>query len=266
MQQPYKKNNDRFKPQRKPSLQPKEQHAIYGIHAIMEAISAGQDLNKIIVQKGEASTLLQQLLKQARDLNIPLQYVPKESNLFPASKNHQGVLAHISPISYHKLENIIPQIFEKGEVPFVLVLDRITDVRNFGAIARSAYCAGVHALVIPDSGSAQITDDAIKTSAGALHHIPVCREKNMKTTMELLNQSGLVTVGCSEKGKQLLHQLDLTVPVAIIMGNEETGIAEDIIKRCTHLAKIPLELGVQSLNVSVAAGIAAYETIRQRIA
>lgn len=265
MQQPYRKNNSRFNQQHKPTPKPKEHQAIYGIHAITEAISAGQDLNKIIIQKGEASPLLQQLLKQARDLNIPLQYVPKESSLFPSSKNHQGVLAHVSPINYHKLENIIPQIFENGEVPFILLLDRVTDVRNFGAIARSAYCAGVHAIVIPDSGSAQITDDAIKTSAGALHHIPVCREKNMKTTMELLNQSGLTTIACSEKGKQMLHELNLTVPVAIVMGNEETGIADDIIKRCTHLAKIPLEFGVQSLNVSVAAGIAAYETVRQRL-
>lgn len=241
------------------------QQAIYGIHAITEAINSGKDLNKLIVQRGDTSPLLQTLLKQARDLNIATQFVPRESALFKNSKNHQGVLAYVSPISYHKLEDIIPQVFEKGEVPFILLLDRVTDVRNFGAIARSAYCAGVHALVIPDSGSAQITDDAIKTSAGALHHIPVCREKNMKTTMELLNQSGLITVGCSEKGKQHLHQLNLTIPLAIIMGNEETGIADDIIKRCTHLAKIPLEFGVQSLNVSVAAGIAAYETVKQRL-
>lgn len=239
--------------------------AIYGIHAITEAINSGKDFNKLIVQRGDASPLLLALLKQARDLNIATQYVPRESALFKNSKNHQGVLAYVSPISYHKLEDIIPQVFEKGELPFILILDRVTDVRNFGAIARSAYCAGVHALVIPDSGSAQITDDAIKTSAGALHHIPVCREKNMKTTMELLNQSGLITVGCSEKGKHLLHQLNLKVPVAIIMGNEETGIADDIIKRCTHLAKIPLDFGIQSLNVSVAAGIAVYETVRQRL-
>ncbi len=266
MQESYKRNNyNRFKPQHKPSQQPKEQQAIYGIHAITEAIAAGQDLNKIIVQKGEASNLLQQLLKQARDLDIPLQYVPRESSLFQSSKNHQGVLAFVSPVHYHKLENILPQLFEEGKTPFILLLDRITDVRNFGAIARSAYCGGVHAIVIPDQGSAQITDDAIKTSAGALHHIPVCREKNMKTTMELLNQSGLVTVGCSEKGKGMLHQIDLTVPVAIVMGNEETGIADDVVKRCTHLAKIPLEMGVQSLNVSVAAGIAVYETVRQRL-
>lgn len=253
------------RPKGLPEKSKNTQQAIYGIHAITEAIAAGKEINKILLQRGEAGSLLQSLIKQVRELNIPTQYVPKESHLFPSGKNHQGVLAYLSPVSYHKLENILPQVFEEGKVPFVLVLDRITDVRNFGAIARSAYCAGVHAIVIPDQGSAQITDDAIKTSAGALHHIPVCREKNMKTVMELLNQSGLITVGCSEKGKMLLHKIDLTVPVAIIMGNEETGIADDIIKRCSELARIPMEFGVQSLNVSVAAGIAAYEVVRQRL-
>lgn len=238
---------------------------IYGIHAITEAINAGKELNKVVIQRGEAGPLLQSLLKLVREHDIPTQYVPRESNLFPTNKNHQGVLAFVSPITYHKLEYVIPQLFEEGKIPFVLILDRVTDVRNFGAIARSAYCAGVHAIVIPDQGSAQVNDDAIKTSAGALHHIPVCREKNMKTTMELLNQSGITTIGCTEKGKQLLHQLDMTQPIAVIMGNEETGISDEIIKRCSSLAKIPMEFGVQSLNVSVAAGIACYEVVRQRL-
>lgn len=259
-QNPNRKNN-RFRSEKSAD----KQQAIYGIHAISEAIAAGKEINKVIVQRGEAGPLLQSLLKQIRDLSIPTQFVPRESNLFPAGKNHQGILAQLSPVSYHKLENILPGLFEEGKVPFILVLDRVTDVRNFGAIARSAYCGGVHAIVIPDQGSAQVNEDAIKTSAGALHHIPVCREKNMKTTMELLNQSGLLTVGCSEKGAQLLHQLDLTVPVAIIMGNEESGISDDIIKRCGSLARIPMEFGVQSLNVSVAAGIATYEVVRQRL-
>ncbi|MES2689488.1 MAG: 23S rRNA (guanosine(2251)-2'-O)-methyltransferase RlmB [Bacteroidota bacterium] len=259
---PFNTNRSNF---RAPKPDANKQQAIYGIHAIVEAIAAGKELNKVLIQKGEAGSLLQSLTKQLRDAGVPTQYVPKESNLFPSNKNHQGVLAYLSPVSYHKLENILPQVFEEGKVPFIMVLDRVTDVRNFGAIARSAYCAGVHALVIPDQGSAQITDDAIKTSAGALHHIPVCREKNMKTVMELLNQSGLLTVGCSEKGKGMLHQVDLSIPVAIIMGNEETGISDEIMKRCTQLARIPLDLGVQSLNVSVAAGIAAYEVVRQRL-
>jgi 23S rRNA (guanosine2251-2'-O)-methyltransferase len=244
---------------------PSKPQAIYGIHAVTEAITAGKELNKLIIQRGEAGSLLQSLIKLAREAGIPTQYVPKESQLFPSNKNHQGVLAHISPVSYHKLENVLPQLFEEGKTPFILLLDRVTDVRNFGAIARSAYCAGVHAIVIPDQGSAQVNEDAIKTSAGALHHIAVCRENNMKTVMELLNQSGLITVACTEKGKELLHQVDLSVPVAMIMGNEETGISDDILKRCSNLARIPMDFGVQSLNVSVAAGIACYEVVKQRL-
>lgn len=259
---PFNKSN--FKDRDSSNSRPKQQ-GVYGIHAITEAVLAGKEINKVIIQRGEAGPLLQSLLKLLRERDIPTQYVPKESNLFPSNKNHQGVVAFLSPISYHKLDHVIPQLFEEGKVPFILLLDRVTDVRNFGAIARSAYCAGVHAIVIPDQGSAQVNDDAIKTSAGALHHLPVCREKNMKTVMELLNQSGITTVGCTEKGNTLLHQEDLTVPVAVIMGNEETGISEDIIKRCAHLAKIPMEFGVQSLNVSVAAGIACYEVVRQRL-
>ena len=260
----YGQQDGNFSRTEKPATS--NQQAIYGIHAITEAISAGKELNKIIIIRGDTSPLLQSLAKQARDLRIPTQYVPKESNLFPSNKNHQGVLAYVSPVSYHKLENILPQLFEEGKVPFILVLDRITDVRNFGAIARSAFCAGVHTIVIPDQGSVQVNDDAIKTSAGALHHIPICRESNMKTLMELLNQSGVYTVGCTEKGKGLIHQVDLTVPVAIILGSEDTGISDDIIKRCATLARIPMDFGVQSLNVSVAAGIVAYEVVRQRLA
>jgi len=240
------------------------QNFIYGIHAIQEAMEAGKQLNKLLVQRGEASVLLQALLKEARNHQIPIQYLPKESASFPSNKNHQGVVAQVSPISYFKLEQVLPTLFEEGLVPFIMVLDKITDVRNFGAIARSAYCAGIHALVIPEQGGALITDDSIKTSAGALHHIKVCRENNMKTVMELLNQSGVATIGCSEKGKSYIQHADLAVPVALIMGNEETGISDEVLKRCSQLVKIPLEFGVQSLNVSVAAGIAAYEVVRQR--
>ena len=248
----------------KPNQAEKHQ-AVYGIHAVSEALAAGKELNKVIIQNGETGPLLQTLLQQLKQSGIPIQYAPKTSAVFPTHKNHQGVMAYISPVAYYKLENLLPQLYEEGKVPFLMLLDRITDVRNFGAIARTAYCAGIHAIIIPETGSVTVTEDAIKTSAGALHHIPVCREKNMKTVMELLNQSGVLTVGMSEKGKQLLHQLDLTVPVAIIMGNEETGISNDVIKKCTELVRIPMDAGVDSLNVSVASGIAAYEVVRQRL-
>jgi 23S rRNA (guanosine2251-2'-O)-methyltransferase len=249
--------------ERKPKEIP---NLIFGIHAVLEAMDSGKEINKVIVQKGlTKSDEVEKILKTARTRQIPVQQVPKENSLFPYGKNHQGVLAFISPVAYHKLENILPQLFEEGKTPFILVLDRITDVRNFGAIARSAYCGGVHAIVVPETGAAQVTDDAVKTSAGALLKIPVCREHNMKTVMELLNQSGLATVACTEKANKDLPFIDFTGPVAVIMGSEEDGISPDIIRRASHMAKIPMEMGVGSLNVSVAAGIAIYEAVRQRM-
>jgi 23S rRNA (guanosine2251-2'-O)-methyltransferase len=238
---------------------------IYGQHAVLEALLAAKDINKVIVQTSAKSEVLNEILKKCKQQAIPIQYAPKEKFLFLHQKNHQGVMAYLSPIAFQSIEDIIPQLFEEGKNPFILVLDRITDVRNLGAIARSAYCAGIHAIVIPATDSAPINEDAVKTSAGALMHIPICREKNFKTVLELLNQSGILTIACSEKAKKNFHELDLTVPLAIIMGNEETGISPDILKKCEEMAKIPLGLGVQSLNVSVAAGIAVYETVRQRI-
>ncbi len=243
----------------------KDHTQIYGIHAVSEALSSGTELNKIIIQKGLRNPQTDEIMKLARQRGIPVQQVPRESNVFPHSRNHQGVIAIISPVSYYKLEDIIPQLFEEGKTPFILVLDHITDVRNFGAIARTAFCGGVHAIVIPEQGGAPVNEDAIKTSAGALMKIPVCREKNYKTVMELLNQSGIKTVACTEKGNKELPFVDLTEPVAIVMGSEETGISNEVIRKCAQLVKIPLEAGVSSLNVSVAAGIAIYETVRQRM-
>jgi 23S rRNA (guanosine2251-2'-O)-methyltransferase len=237
---------------------------IYGQHAILEALLANRDINKVLIQQALKSEIISQIISKCKELEIPFQYVPKEKFSFLQQKNHQGVMAYLSPITFQKIEDIIPQLFEEGKTPFILVLDRITDVRNLGAIARTAYCAGVNAIVIPLTENALINEDAVKTSAGALMHIAVCREKNLKTTMELLNQSGITTIACTEKAKQNFNDLDLSIPIAIIMGNEETGISPDILKKCTEMAKIQLSFGVQSLNVSVAAGIAMYEAVRQR--
>jgi 23S rRNA (guanosine2251-2'-O)-methyltransferase len=242
----------------------REDNTIYGIHALEEALDAGKTINKVMVTKGLKNELLEQVLKKARNKGIAVQMVPKESAVFPRQRNHQGVVANISPVAYYSLEDLLPSLFEKGIEPFIIVLDQITDVRNFGAIARSAVCAGVHALVIPKMGSVLVTDDAIKTSAGALLKIPVCREMNMKTTMELLNQSGVTTVGLSEKANKELPYVELTGPVALVMGSEETGLSLDVLKRCAMLTKIPMFAGVGSLNVSVAAGIAMYEVVRQK--
>lgn len=236
---------------------------IYGVHALEEALSSGTELQKVYILRDAPNTSYQHILNQCRQRDIPIQQVPSQNEIW-RNKSHQGIAATVSPITYYELEMLIPQIYEKGETPFLILLDRVSDVRNFGAIARSAYCAGAHGIIIAQSGAAPVNEDAIKTSAGALMHIPVCREKNMKTVMELLNQSGIHTLACSEKGKDTIDQIDLNQPLAIIMGNEETGISTDILKRCSSLARIPMDQGVQSLNVSVAAGIILYETVRQR--
>ncbi|MCF8255201.1 MAG: 23S rRNA (guanosine(2251)-2'-O)-methyltransferase RlmB [Bacteroidia bacterium] len=240
------------------------QSTIYGVHAIKEAFDAGSELSKVLVQKGMLGGGIEDIISLCRKSQIPVQYVPKEKFYSFKNKNHQGVVAYISPISYYSIEQIVPKIFEDGETPFILVLDRLTDVRNLGAIARTALCAGVHAIVIPQTDSAPVNEDAVKTSAGALLKIPVCREKNLKTVMEYLNQSGFNTLGCTEKASDGLDQIDLTGPLAIVMGNEETGISNDVLKKCSALGKIPMDFGVSSLNVSVAAGIAMYEALMQR--
>jgi 23S rRNA (guanosine2251-2'-O)-methyltransferase len=241
-----------------------KENIIYGTHAVKEALDAGKDLIKIQVMKGIFNPALDELLKAARGAQVPVQTVPKEKFFNLKDKNHQGVMAFSSPISYHSLEQIIPSLFEQGETPFVIILDGVKDVRNLGAIARTALCAGVHALVVPLTDTAPVNEDAIKTSAGALHKLPVCREKHLKTTLEYLNQSGFTTVACTEKAKDSISQTDLTGPLAIVMGGEETGISLELIKKCSALAQIPMNFGVSSLNVSVAAGIIMYEALMQR--
>jgi len=241
-----------------------DNQTIFGIHSVKEALESGVELGKIIIQRDVRNDVINEIVGKARTKGVPVQFVPREKFLFLRNKTHQGIAAFLSSVEYQSLENIVPLIFESGKVPLILILDRITDVRNFGAIARSAYCAGVDAIVIPETGSAQINDDAVKTSAGALLKIPVCREKHLKTSIEFLNQCGFTTIACSEKARKNIDEMDFNAPIAIIMGNEETGISTDLIRKCGELAKIPLESGVQSLNVSVAAGIILYECVRQR--
>jgi 23S rRNA (guanosine2251-2'-O)-methyltransferase len=192
------------------------------------------------------------------------QQVPVEKLNRLTLKNHQGVVAFISPIIYQKIENIIPEIFEKGETPLILVLDCITDVRNMGAIARTAECAGVQAIVVPSKGSAQINPDAVKTSAGALYKIPVCRHDNLVQTVRFLQESGLQIVCCTEKTNDFIYKPDYSAPTAIVMGSEEDGVRNEIIRIADHLAKIPMYGEIESLNVSVATGVILYEAIRQR--
>lgn len=238
---------------------------IFGIRAVIEAIESGKEIESIYVQKGISGGLYRELRQIAGRYELPLQLVPAEKLRYLGDKNHQGVAATISPVTFHRLEQLIPAIYERGEVPLLLMLDRITDVRNFGAISRSAECMGAHAVVIPAKGSAQVNADAVKTSAGALLSLPVCRETNLKNSIIFLQESGLRVIACSEKSETYLSEADLTVPAAFILGSEEDGISGEYLKLADEAAKIPMQGSIASLNVSVAAGVILYEAVRQRL-
>ncbi len=237
---------------------------IFGAHAVIEALRAGKEFEKIIMKKELSGDTLREVLKISRERNIPYQFVPLDRLNRLTSKNHQGVVAYISSIEYQPIEQIIPNLFEKGIDPFILMLDHITDVRNFGSIARTAECAGVHAIVIPDKGSAQINADAIKTSSGALHTIPICRAGNLNSVLQFCSNSGLKIIAASEKGSEVYSKIDYSGPVLIVMGSEDEGVASDILRKANNIAKIPLFGKVESLNVSVATGLILYEVVRQK--
>lgn len=249
---------------RKPQRPSTSNEFIFGIRAVIEALKAGRDIESIYLQRGLSGGLFLELKSLLHDFTIPMHQVPVEKLNRMTTKNHQGIIAVSSPITYQNIEDIIPTIYEKGEVPLILILDRITDVRNLGALARTAACAGVHALVVPSKNAAQINADAIKTSAGALFNIPVCRHPNLHKVAVFLQDSGLQVVACSEKTNDLIYTPDYKMPTAIIMGAEDEGISNDLIRVADHLAKIPMTGTIESLNVSVAAGVILYEAVRQR--
>lgn len=237
---------------------------IFGIHAVREAISAGKGIDKVLLRRGAGSELFRELQADLRKYDIPSQQVPLEKLNRVTRKNHQGVIAWVSQISYTDISSVLPMIYESGEDPLILLLDGVSDVRNFGAIARSAECAGVHAIVIPQSGSAAINSDAIKTSAGALHRIPVCRERDLLTAVRFLRDSGLKLFAATEKAEEVLYDADLTGPAAIVMGSEDRGVSNALLKDCDHWISIPMKGSISSLNVSVACGVILFEVIRQR--
>ena len=237
---------------------------LIGLRPLIEAIEAGHEIEKVLVQQGLRGELITEAREVIRKYNIPFQQVPIEKLNYISNKNHQGIVAFVSPIAFGNLENIIAHVFESGESHQLLLLDGITDVRNFGAICRSAECMGVHAVIIPEKGSAQINEEAIKTSAGALYNIPICRIKSVTKTVQLLQQSGIRVVACSEKSKALIADIDMRTPTCIVMGSEDTGISDDVIRKADYLVKIPMIGKISSLNVSVAAGVILYEMVRQR--
>ncbi len=237
---------------------------IYGTRAVMEAIKAGREIEKIFVQSGLSNDLIKELVKTAAEHKAPYTFVPQQKLNSLSNKNHQGVICVLSAVQYAPLENIIDKCYQEGREPFFLIVDRVTDVRNFGALARTAECAKLDAIIISDKGNAPITGDAMKTSAGALSHMPVCRVKDMRKTIQLLKENGIQIVACTEKATDSLYQLDLNTPLAIIMGSEEDGISPQLLKEADRLGLIPMKGNIESLNVSVAAGIAIYEAVRQK--
>ncbi len=237
---------------------------IFGIRAVIEAIDADKEIEKVLVQRGLQNDLIKELVSKMKSLKIPFSQVPLEKLNRLTRKNHQGIICYISPIQYQSLDHIIETAFTKGKDPFLVILDRITDVRNFGAIARTMECAGADALVIQSRGNALIGADAMKTSAGALNILPVCREENLKICIRDLKATGLQIVGCTEKTDSLIYDTNLKGPLAIIMGSEEDGISEEYLKLCDTMVKIPIVGKIESLNVSVSAGIILYEALRQR--
>ncbi len=242
-----------------------EDNLIFGIRAVIEAINADKNIDKILLQKGLSNELFNQLRSALKGKDIPYQFVPPEKIKRMTDKNHQGVVAFLTEVTYYNTEDLLQEVFEKGRTPLILILDRITDVRNFGAIARSAECNGVDFIIIPSRGAAQINADAIKTSAGALHRIKVCREENLKNTIEYLKDYKIQIVACHEKTDTMLYNADLKQPCAIIMGSEENGISGEYLKRSDVQVKIPMAGSIASLNVSVATGVILYEVTRQRM-
>ena len=237
---------------------------IFGVRAVIEAIQSGQELERVFFKKGLQGDLANELVSRARKTGVPVQFVPGEKLNQFTRKNHQGVVALISPILYHSIEQLVPGLYEAGKTPLLLILDGITDVRNFGAIARSAECAGVDGLVIPFIGAARIHEDAVKTSAGALLTIPVCRAPSLADVLKFLKNSGVKIVGASEKASLSYHQADMKDPLAIVMGSEEKGIHPSMAALCDQEVFIPVYGQIASLNVSVAASLLIYEAVRQR--
>lgn len=237
---------------------------IFGVRAVIEAIEAGSSIDKIFIKHDTSGELTGELSRLASQRNIPVQRVPLEKLNRLTRKNHQGVVAFISPVAYYDAEEIVTRLFEEGKTPALMILDGVTDTRNFGAIARTADCAGFHAVIIPDHGSASVTPEAIKTSAGALFHLPVCRTRNLLDTVRILKASGITIFGASEKASHDYTGADFSVPSAVVMGAEDVGISPRILKECDELVSIPILGSISSLNVSVAAGVIMYEVVKQR--
>lgn len=236
---------------------------IFGIHPLLEALEAGREIDKVMMRRGLRTEESTRILALSRERSVPVQFVPEERLGRLTQRQHQGVIAFISEIEYTPLEELVARVYEEGRAPFIVLLDGLTDVRNFGAIARTAECAGVDALVIPERGSVSVTADAVKTSAGALHRIPVCRVSSIAAAVGLLQSSGVRVVAASEKAEERYTETALQLPLGLVMGAEDHGVSTDVLRMADSITRIPQVGAIGSLNVSVAAGILIYEAVRQ---
>lgn len=241
-----------------------EQNMIFGIRPVQEAVESGKEIERVFLRKGSTNPGVNDIKRSLKRLRVPFQEVPQEKLSRLTRKNHQGVVALLSPIEYQELENVVQRLFEDGKEPLILVLDRVSDVGNFGAICRSAECAGVDAILIPTKGSAQINSFAVKSSAGAIFNIPICRTGHILSEVRQLQESGLRIVAVSEKADQTIHEANLSGPLALIMGSEEDGIGDGLMELVNDHVKIPMVGNTGSLNVSVATGIILFERLRQK--
>lgn len=241
-----------------------QDNQIFGIRAIIEAIEAGKDIDKVFIQKDANGDLMSELLKVLKKNNINFSYVPIEKLDRLTRKNHQGAIASIAPITFVSLESLIEGVLEKKEKPLFVVLDQISDARNFGAIIRTAACCGADGIIVSKNGAAPVNGDTVKTSAGAVFNIPICKVDHIKDAVFYLQGSGVITLGATEKATKEIYDVDLNVPVAIIMGSEDRGINPSVLKIIDEQAKLPMFSTIDSLNVSVACGAFLYEVVRQR--
>ena len=242
-----------------------ESQYVFGIRPVIEAIRSGREIDKVLIKRGLRGELFHELSGLIKTENIPVQYVPVEKINRFTRKNHQGIIALMSVIEYARLDHILPSLYEEGKIPFLIMVDGVTDVRNLGAIIRSAESAGIHALILPVKRSALPTTDTIKTSAGALFHLPICRTDNLKNTLIYLKESGLQLVVATEKAEKSYHDIDYTSPTIIIVGAEDKGVSKQVYDIVNELVKIPMAGKTNSLNVSVAAALLMYEAVRQRM-
>lgn len=237
---------------------------IFGRHPVVEALKSGTPVDKLFLQQGTRGEFEKEIRYLSRYFNVPLQVIPKERMAKWTRKNHQGIIGLLSLLPYYQIEDVLPMIYEQSKTPLLLILDGVTDVRNFGAIARTAEVCGAQALIIPKKGSAQINADAIKTSAGALTKISVCRENSLIKTIEFLQLSGIQVIASDLKGDAAIYDLDFTMPTAIVIGAEGEGVSRAVLEKVDQRFIIPQVGTTDSLNVSVATGMMLYEAMRQR--